>query len=71
MRKLILLCWLTCLSANLLAARSLSVGSLPEPVYADAEVSTNVAFTVDYSRLATLHLTLECDAPLGASCEML
>jgi len=53
-----------------LAAKPYSVGPLPESAYADTEVSTNVAFTLDYARLAQLHLSLECEATATNSLEV-
>jgi len=66
--KVLLLALLT--AGSLQAARPLSVGPLPESFYADTEVSTNVAFALDYARLATLHLTLECEASATNSLEV-
>jgi len=53
-----------------LATMSLPVDPLPTSCYADTEVSTNVAFTLDYARLAQLHLSLECEATATNSLEV-
>lgn len=53
------------------AARSVSVDRLPYPVFADTEVSTNVFFRIDGDSLDAIRMTLECEASVTISLEVL
>lgn len=53
------------------AARQVSVGRLPDPVFADSEVSTNVIFRIDGDRLDAIRLTVECEATATNSMEVM
>ena len=54
-----------------LLAEPVSVSMPGEAMHADTEISTNVAFAADTSRLAALRLTLDCNATETNSLEVL
>ena len=62
-----LLCSVICLSANLFAARQITVTQLPEPLRPLAEVETNIAFTVGSPSENKWTFTIEL-APSVSNC---